>query len=79
MDDKRKNEIGNILFKKVLLEEFSLKDIRSTKRKLGNLSKECHIPLKELLIYTEVTLKEIFEREINNNLNKETKVGSEES
>ena len=74
MDDRKKHEIGYKLFKEYLVENFSFKDIRDLKRKVGNVSKEINISKDELLTFSKIVLREVVEEEFINLNKKETKV-----
>ena len=74
MNEQRINEIGQMLFEEILLEKYTLKDIRNIKRKVGNFLEEKKISIsrEELLEYTKIVFKRLLKREIVN-LNKKTK------
>ena len=56
MNEREKHEIGYKLFKKVLVEEFALKNIRDIKRKVGNYSKEIGVSKDKLLVFSKIAL-----------------------
>jgi len=68
MNEQRINEIGQMLFEEVLVKEFTLKDIRNMKRKIGNFLEEKKIPIskEELLNYSKIVFKKLLKREIVN-------------
>jgi len=71
MERQRINEIGQMLFEEILLEKYTLKDIRNIKRKIGNFlgEKKISISKEELLEYSKIVFKRLLKREIVN-LNK---------
>ena len=78
MNEREKNEIGYKLFKRVLVEEFSLKDIKNLKEKVRNFSEETNISDDKLLAFSKIAIRETIEEEFIK-MNKETKVESKNS
>jgi hypothetical protein len=69
MDEKRKGEIALAIVRMTMLKETSLKDIANTKRYIGNVLKEKEMiaikaTAQELLDFSKIMLKEIFESEM---------------
>ena len=74
MNEREKHKIGYELLKRVLVEQFRLKNIRDIKGKIGNYSKETGISEDKLITFGKIALRETMEEEFIK-LNKKTKVG----
>lgn len=64
MDPKRKGEIAYKFLKVVLVHDLSLKNIGHFRRRAGNLAEETGIDIEEILVFSEMIIREVIEEQI---------------
>ncbi len=64
MDENKKNQIAWVLLKRYLKHEIRLGDIGNFKRNMGEISKEMGISQDDLMEFSELIAREIFEEQI---------------